>query len=359
MRSLIIIILLFIFLPSNAQIVISQEMIGAPLFSIENLSKFKVVNSFSSNLEVSVQSTLLAENGDLICEVYSSNWMLRPGMNRFDQTNVIDEAAWGESALAILAQNQSKLYSGSYEWCVKLRSVNIEEDVESCLLVTSAFDNFLELVYPPNKSTISDVRPNFSWISSLNPIQLGAYERYEYILTSNDKDQSPREAINDNSPLLYIPNVKSFGFPYPANTSSLIPGKEYSWQIVHMINDTPLLYSDVWTFKVEKMDDPRDLRYVELTSVTAGTIIPVYSDLFIRMSNSSDDETPVFRWRDEKGIIHVLDVEREHQKKLEGTNELFVSYKVRVSLSAMKEGIHPIQVVINGKTTELLIQYMP
>lgn len=359
MRSLIIIILLFIFLPGNAQIVISQDMIGAPLFSIGNLSKFKVVNSFSSNLEVSVQSTLLAENGDLICEVYTANWMLRPGMNRFDQTNAVDEATWGESALAILAQNQGKLYSGSYEWCIKLRSANIEEDVESCLLVTSVFDNFLELVYPPNKSTISEVRPSFSWISSFNPIQLGAYERYEYILTSKEKGQSPMEALNDNSPVLYIPNVKSFGFPYPANTSSLIPGEEYSWQIVHIINDVPLLYSDVWTFKVEKMDDPRDLKYVELTSVSPGTTIPVYSDLFIRMSRSSDDETPVFSWRDEKGNFHFLDVERENQKKLEETNELFVSYKVRVSLSSMKEGIHPIQVIFNGKTTELLIQYMP
>ncbi len=107
------------------------------------------------------------------------------------------------------------------------------------------------LVSPADSEHVDNSRPMFIWIPPA-PNSLFSNLSYDFHLAEVNPTQSAADAIQQNIPLLYQPNVRSTNLQYPLSAPALDSTKLYAWQIVAKNNSSPVGTSEAWAFRLKK-----------------------------------------------------------------------------------------------------------
>jgi len=96
----------------------------------------------------------------------------------------------------------------------------------------------------------------FNWLPP-EPYNLFTGLTYQYTLVEVQPVQSGTEAIQQNVPIASEQNLDITDLQYPVSLPELDTGVLYAWQIVATNNATPVSKSEVYTFRVKKLNpDP-------------------------------------------------------------------------------------------------------
>jgi hypothetical protein len=160
-----------------------------------------------------------------------------------------------ESNIKNLALSTGKMPAGTYTFHVKLELAPSGNQVsESDIVLTLINSSRVDLILPPNQSTIANAFPLFQWIYDGSNVELSVYEKLP-------NDQSDEDAAN-GVPFLDITSGTP-GFPSGSNsyqypTSGPRPlqtGHTYVWKIAGLTTGSggsgPTINSELWEFTVQ------------------------------------------------------------------------------------------------------------
>jgi hypothetical protein len=107
------------------------------------------------------------------------------------------------------------------------------------------------LISPSDSEQVDNSRPMFIWIPPV-PGNLFSNLSYDYHLVEVEPTQSAADAIQQNIPVLYQPNIRSTNLQYPLSAPALDSTKLYAWQVVAKNNSSPVGTSEAWAFRLKK-----------------------------------------------------------------------------------------------------------
>ncbi len=221
---------------------------------------------------------------------------LQPGSNGLNR-GMLQRAStrYGNAAGARILSNTGKFPEGTYQYCYEFSVITGKqpEISEQC------FDHVimpltpLLLIDPYNEARICNKRPELTWQPPM-PMEPGM--RFRVILVETDSLQERSEAIFQNTPIINQGNVVQNWLRFPANAPSLTEGRFYAWQVLAYKDQTILVKSEIWRFKVdcEKVVQPPPPvdSYRELRTVLEGDYY--VADKVIRFSlNNAYSEGPL------------------------------------------------------------------
>lgn len=199
---------------------------------------------------------------------------LQPGSNGLSR-GLLSRAStkYGNAAGARILSNTGKFPEGSYQYCYEFTAMSGKqpEITEQCYDHVILPLTPLILIDPYNEARICNKRPDLTWQPPM-PMEPGM--RFRVILVETDSLQERSEAIFQNTPVINQANVVQSLLRFPANAPSLKEGQFYAWQVHAYKDQTILVKSEIWRFKVEcvkevKLPPPVD-SYRELRTTLEG-----------------------------------------------------------------------------------------
>lgn len=357
MKVIIAIFFIAISLVGHAQMSILLGNLNTTRMTADQLLDITVSNSGPQSLTAFVSADLKDNTGRVVCSVNSIQLEINKGKNAFKGIQITENIEYAETAIAQYLLETGNLQGGIYQWCVRLTSAEIETDVEVCKPISSNFYNFLNLVYPSNNQKVETKNPTLTWTHNRSFPAPSSTERYELQLVEIGADQTPGEAIVENTPLLKLSRLDNHSIVYPFDAMPLEYGKKYAWQVVQWIGENPILFSDVWTFELREWEDPRDVKYVESKNSKQG-VIQVYDSFYFRFDEdySADQlEIKILNSNGEVITVSALnDKTSEVGVKSNGPN----GYRLNLTPYRLEGGQYTIS-IINGRNEQsnFLINY--
>jgi hypothetical protein len=239
-------LLLFIGFASQAQLIIIQQV--NPIETKYSDGWSATVQNMESHL-AAIAELKISKHGKLIVHALSKQFNLPKGETqlsfnslKIDRLTVQPEGAFSWNKY---------LNQGDYEICLKVRSIENTPEAESCLPHEILPLSPPMLISPSSGSEIEDLLPMLTWSP---PIPLNIYEHLQYDLTLVEMMpmQSSYEALARNRPFVQLKNYTDLVYQYSPTNATLIPGKEYAWQVSAYDGGKLIGKTEVWKFKVKK-----------------------------------------------------------------------------------------------------------
>lgn len=284
MKHLLILIFGTILITSGSfgQIAITSHNVTPFSCSASKVLDISVVNSTPEYITCMITARLTTTSGQGVFIVHSTPLELKPGVTRVSASSVTGDIITAENAAGQYCAGTSKLLEGSYQLCFQIQMVGFELPIESCFPIVATSSTFLHLVSPADKSTISTQNPVLNWVhSGVIPV-LDPRESFELLLTEKRNDQSATQALAENNPLLYIPKLQSHTTLYPYNYEKLEFGKTYAWNVIHKYDGYLVQSTECWTFELIEWEDPRDVKYVDISASKSSDITQVFQSFYFR-----------------------------------------------------------------------------
>jgi len=182
------------------------------------------------------------------------------------------------------------------------------------------YENFLCLIYPPDKDTLFNIYPNFKWLP-LNTSSIDNIYEYRINIVEVLKEQVPEYAILYNL-LYFYEKTTQTDLTYPLYAKKLESDKTYAWQVNVYKDNRFLLSSEVWTFTISNQQENNENLNENM----------FYLTLY--------DEPNQNKWTEveDNYLYFVLDAEKNIDKNLE-----YYLY----------DGNHNRRLIISGKKTPL------
>jgi hypothetical protein len=342
-----------------SQVVINSSSVTPFNCSAENLLDIKITNTASTDLIVSIAGTLQMDNGYVLCTVNAQSVSVPVGTINLKGMLIISDFNYSEHPIAQYLASSGKLLAGGYQLCIEISSPSMEFPTQNCFPLTSSYASFLQLIYPNDKSIISERNPLLTWAhSGIIPIGDGR-ETFELVLVEKGKSQSSEQALAENELLLNIPMLQSHTILYPVNAPSLNEGLQYAWRVLHKFDGVLIESSDAWWFEMSEWEDPRDIKYVDVTASKSTDIVPVYHSFYFRFDEryNSNELTAVLL--DESGKIIKPAAENDSESSAVAAKKNgFNGYKLNLTPYHLKQGRYVLQISdAKGKNYRINIQY--
>jgi hypothetical protein len=327
----------------------SQVTIQTGSFSPFSISPDQLLNSTVSNVSGQSQNgiittTLYSSDRRVMCVVTSSIFEIPTGITQLNGKSIIQEYSYSELPIAQYLYSTGRLLAGNYEVCSELEYTNSELPAESCTPILSDYSSFLQLQFPMDGSSIEEPNPILTWIHSGILPTTNFRETFELLLVEKGTDQSAIQALNENALHLYITNLNTHALLYPINSKPLETGKQYAWQVLHKFDGILLESSESWWFEYKEYEDPRDIKYVDITDGNPKESIDVYHSLYVRFDEAYNSSVLNIELIDETGKRIAPNVENDMTTSSAMKKNGFNGYKINLSGYQLKAGSYRVRI---------------
>lgn len=233
------------FLPS----VNGQSLSGVTFFQVNNLT--------NTEFNASIRIIISEERVGKVAEINSRPAVIRKGLTSFNQAIIAAKSIkFFSNQVSSVFQQTNKLPEGEYEYCYEITSIGekagIQDFYENCFHHILRPLSPLLLVDPIDGEEICNIKPGFIWQPPM-PSDLNA--SYRLLLTEIKENQTSREALSYNNPIINLGDLRVPRINYPLNSKALEKGKKYAWQVLYSVNNMLLSRSEIWTFKINCEED--------------------------------------------------------------------------------------------------------
>jgi hypothetical protein len=265
-------------LASVAEITIINSSLISFQVNNKSICGCQLLNSGSSE-SISIHAKLLDSFGNILLESTSTNFVVQNGLNNIIAQDVLLlQNSVGSSNLAQYIASTGLLPSGNFQICIQTIPSSGEPPSEFCDQLTSDLSQFLTLVSPSDKDTITTLLPILTWNHSEPFNILIPGENYRIKLVEVHSDQNAEEAFYNNMPLFVRENVTSHIVPYPPEANTLEKGKKYSWAVQRTQNGVVTNSTDIWEFIIKNDSLPKDIKYFRVTNNSYNQIYSVVNN---------------------------------------------------------------------------------
>ncbi len=255
MKKYILFFCLIPALSARAQLVVTPQLPQSGIIQKNQLWNLLVTNTSPNgmNVTITMQITSVA-TGEEILTASTGSIALSPGNNMLNSTLLMPiQYNMMGSSYSIDPGLNDFLPAGNFTVCyifnpdkpapAPLAQVCNEIDVQPLAPV--------QLTSPEDDAVIdSNTVSRFTWIPPA-PQNLFTNLSYDFYLVAVDSGQTPSEAIQNNIPLLYQPDVTYNFLMYPASAPGLQTGIKYAWQVIAKNNESSVSKSEAWSFTLQ------------------------------------------------------------------------------------------------------------
>jgi len=324
--------------------------------TVEDLVNFSLINLKGEiNVDITIQGTH-KESNTYVFKMKSNDFRLSSSIASFKYTT---------NSLVLEELNNNFLdginilRSGNYNVCVSVKNHdNSEELVNECTLYLNMPLNPPMLVFPENKSEISNLTPNLTWIPP-TPILSGKKITYRLRLAQILNNQNEFEAIINNIPLYEATDIKTTLIQYPFNAQPLIYNQHYVWQIESFDGDVSVGKSEVWRFNL-KQDSieaikaaAKMLSFMKMSSQIESGVYSTSEELTVQIPNYQSDTTQLSIYNTNK--LKVADIPTKAILDL-GDNKFLINLR---EVKGLKNGsIYLLKSTTKGDEMYVNIKYI-
>ncbi|MFM9986073.1 MAG: hypothetical protein ACKVOK_12615 [Flavobacteriales bacterium] len=345
----------FVAMLLKSQVMVTSHAITPLSCSEDRMLDIVLSNSTPEAIQVNITAVLSLDNGSPLCVVNAFGISVPMGVTSFRGSNIPHDYRFSEHPVAQYLSSSGKLLAGSYEICYEITTVNSEFPSRNCFPLLSSFSSFLQLIYPMDKQVIEELNPMLTWThSGLLPTS-DSRETFELLLVEKNKDQSAAQAISENALQLNITDLKSHTLLYPLNSAKLLEGHQYAWQVIHRFDGMLLESSDYWWFEIGEWEDPRDVKYVDITASKSSDIVTVYNSFYFRFDEAyNEKDIHVFLYNNEGKLIEPATDNDSSTAAGSAKKNGFNGYRVNLSVYNLKAGNYKLQVA-NAKGEKYIV----
>lgn len=263
MKYLLTCLWLAVAVASSSQLQIVQPVVSEFQFSPDLLKRVGVISSYE-NYNVIVEIEVTGTEG--VCLLLKSPLLnLKKGYNDIGQFKAAFDISYSENSSARFIRTHNALPSGLFSLCYSIRSIGEGAvSLKECQEIKSERDMILDLVFPNNHDTIIVDRPILSWIHSSPFSDLINGQSFNLRLVEINSGQSSEQAIAENTPIIYLTNIRSHSVSFPVTVEPLKKGGHYSWNVDFVDQGTVKVRTETWDFYIETDLTEAPLKYVVL-----------------------------------------------------------------------------------------------
>lgn len=350
--------LLCIALVSAGQVLVTGHSFTPFSAAPRRVFDLSVTNPLPEARSIKIKATLRLQGGEAVLSAESAPFEVAPGFQRINSASILESLSIADNAYGSYMNGTSRLLEGTYELCYEVFTLGGELPTNQCYPLIATNSTFLHLVSPSDRSVVNVTNPALTWTHSGIVPSSDPRETFTLTLVEMLDGQKASQAIAENSPHLLIPKLTSHAILYPLNTPRLEAGKQYAWQVIHLYDGYLVQASDVWTFRLEDWEDPRDVKYVDISASKGHEIVDVYESFYFRYDesyNSTDLKIAIINSQGEA-------IKPEPQNDDPAASSLqsngFNGYRLRLSPYNLKAGDYIIRISdAKGKLFSVQIKY--
>jgi hypothetical protein len=242
-------------LSSREQITIMPELPPIGLTVKTQLWNLTLMNPSSTGVNVQISLTVTdVSTNQVVFTAQTRNLYLPPSAKQITNREVMPVVYTGNNpSYPVDANPNGFLPIGVFNFCYVVTAAGGHEATsdEACDQAPVEPLSPPMLVSPADSERVDNSRPMFIWIPPV-PSTLFNNLSYDYHLVEVQPTQSSADAVQQNIPVLFQPNVKGTNLQYPLSAPVLDSNKLYAWQIVAKNNSTPVGTSEAWAFRLRK-----------------------------------------------------------------------------------------------------------
>jgi hypothetical protein len=333
---------------AQSQLTLLPPLVSAFSYLPAQVMSVTVSNASSDEIYFELEAQLSAEKFGLLYTARSISLKAKPGITQIDGKKAIETTEFNENSVSLFSLASGALPTGQYQLCYRITSNSLETPITSCFQFYSDQTSFLNLTQPLDKSTIDNPMPLLCWTHSGPLPSKDPNESFSLVLVEKFADQSAAEALSNNQILARISNLTSHTVPYPLGGKTLEYGKAYAWQVIHYYNEVEIELSEAWTFQLDLREDPRDYKYVDLTSYKSGTPVTVYQSLYFRFDERYNSNMVDIALQNTVGNEIEPTTYKDDKYALEPKKNGFNGYRINFQSLNLKPGIYVLK-MMDGK----------
>jgi hypothetical protein len=325
-KKIIIIAAVFISLHSKGQVTMSVQLPPAGMIQKDQLWNLVLVNNGPEIQETIVSLNLMdAVTGQTVLSAGTRSFVFGKGVKAINFQD-IQPVQYNYIAADWVA---NYIPMGAYTACYRV-SRNTDKGIEpladDCVRLNINPLSPPLLNTPADRSLIESVYPQFTWLPPV-PGEMFNNLNYDIIVAEVLPGQTPVQAVSNNVPVYANGNIKNPFENYPSGFSSMLPGKQYAWQVTARNGMNYSAQTEVWSFNV-KSDSVQATAsftgYIVLKSSEESTGLSYIKEgeLLVKYYSFDKDHETVVRLRSEDGKL----VQRIDQKIAYGNN--FMRFKL-------------------------------
>jgi hypothetical protein len=305
-------------LPSIGQVTINPQLPPIGLSLKSQLWNLSLANTSGVGMNIQLQLVVTdVSTNQTVFSAETRSFYLPPNVKQVSASDVMPIVYSGlNPAYPVDANPNGFLPIGVFNFCYSIVSPGAHGRVpmdEACDQAQIEPISPPMLVSPVDSEQVENSRPLFIWIPPV-PGSLFSNLSYAYHLVEVQPTQSAADAVQQNVPVLYQPNVRTTNFQYPLSAPALDSNKLYAWQIVASNNSAPVGTSEAWAFRLKKdttkevVKDPPSAFYTRLSRENGNAFTICNGQLhfaYLQELNSNSVQ------------IHISDVTNSRQQTIE------------------------------------------
>lgn len=191
----------------------------------------RVTNTGAESESIYFRAELSKAGRGIIAQGASKPFVVEGNSTRtFHNTEFIDyEELEYEGEVRDQIERTGRIPEGEYSLCVTLFDIRGHNRGRECWNFPLPYPNPPELIYPTGNDTISNPYPLFQWTPTI--LAMGHSANYNLILVEVEAGQTPLQAIESATPVLFVQNLTTNQYPYGIADPVLVSGKRYAWRV--------------------------------------------------------------------------------------------------------------------------------
>ncbi len=301
-KKMVLLGLGFLPLLLKAQLVLNAQLPAAGFVQKDQLWNLILVNNKADILDVTIQMDLQdAATGQVVLSASTGNLLIGKGVKNIAAKDL--QPILYNYNVPDLSRNY--LPMGAYIACYQVISNVIKEGPLAQECVRFNIDPLSPplLSSPADKAAIESPYPQFTWMPP-TPYDMFTNLSYDLLVTEVTEGQSATEAIQYNTPIYSKSDIAQPYESYASSFTKLDTGKIYAWQVVAKNGLSYAAKTEVWTFKVKKINKAAEAvnnSYVLLDNGINGTYIVKKDVLGIKYFSFKAAYATTVIFTDEKG----------------------------------------------------------
>jgi hypothetical protein len=360
MKKVITVLLMMTSLSAlQAQVTVVNSTVMPYNITPESLLAASLNNSgIAQNVSLVVKLSNL--NNDLLLTVRSSVFLVKPGFNAgYAGSRKISAVEYMSGNQASYIKTTHTLPSGVFRICIEVFNVLGNEPYQYCDEIQSDFNQYLYLVYPGDKESITTTTPILSWSHSEPFNILSSGEFFRMTVAEIKDNQNPDEAISLNSPVMLKDYVNTHNLQYPYEAKPLMKGKKYAWNVTKIGNGTVLNRTETWEFKILGTETKQDGSYFMLRKQLDGSYYKPESN---KLLFKFDEEykaglVSCIIYNDAREIISVKANNRSEKREIANYKQLGLNqYEIDLEDYDVSKGFYILEVK-NSKNEVFVLKF--
>ncbi len=142
------------------------------------------------------------------------------------------------------------------------------------------------LSLPMDADTIEEDEPLLVWQTTLSNLENDPRLNVRLSVVQVGEDQTPSEAILENSPVFMRQNLLSNSINYSEIDHELVEGTWYAWQVVLLYNGVQVQQSEVFKF-IKAYNEPAPITFYVIKTKADNSLLVVEDEKFYLTVNDS------------------------------------------------------------------------